>query len=165
MSMASYLYRIEKDGKDTICEIYDDEIHDKKYKKLYDTYKDLFVESSETLYNVEHILKDIESKYTVEMSDGEVYLDGYRVWVKELEEPILTPLNDIPTGEVKCYRLSATTVKGLNEPDKYKSHVYKNEHTYVVGKEEWDMVLKLFPKTDNIHKINYEDDLVIVNNY
>lgn len=165
MSLASYVYRIEKNGKDVICEIYDDEINDSYYKKLYDTYKDLFVESDEILYNVETIFNDITEKYTIEMSDSEVSLDGYRVWVKELESPIVTSLEDIPTVVAKCYTLSATMVNGINETDKYANHVYKNKHTYVVGKEEWDEVLKLFPTTHHLHNIKYEDDLIIFNSY
>lgn len=165
MSLASYVYRIEKSGKDVICEIYDDEINVSYYKKLYDTYKDLFVESDEILYNVENILNDIQEKYTLEMSDSEVSLEGYRIWVKELESPIITSLEDIPTVVVKCYTLSATMVNGINETDQYRNYVYKNKHTYVVGKEEWDEVLKLFPKKHHLHNIKYEDDLIIFNSY
>lgn len=165
MSLASYIYRIEKDGKDVICQIYDDEVNVSYYKKLYDTYKDLFVESDETLYNVENILNDIQEKYTLEMSDSEVSLDGYRVWVKELEGPIITSLEDIPTVVVKCYTLRATMVNGINETDLYSSYVYANSHTYVVGREEWDTVLNLFPKKHHLHNIKYEDDLIIFNSY
>lgn len=165
MSLASYVYRIEKDGKDVICEIYDDEINDSYYKKLYDTYKDLFVESEEILYDVENILNGIKEKYTLEMSDSEVSLDGYRVWVKELEGPIITSLEDIPTVVEKCYTLRATMVNGITEPDIYKSYVYANSHTYIVGKEEWDTVLNLFPRKHHLHNIKYEDNLVIFNSY
>lgn len=165
MSLASYVYKIEKDGEDVICEIFDDEINDVKYKKLYDTFKDFFVESEETLYNVRTILNDIESKYTLEMSDSEVYLDGYRVWVTELDEPIVTSLDDIPSVVGKCYTLSGTVVTGIYEPEKYKKYVYKNSHTYVVGQDEWDVVLKLFPKNHHLHKIHYADDLIIFNSY
>jgi hypothetical protein len=165
MSLASYVYRIEKDGKDVICEIYDDEINDSYYKKLYDTYKDLFVESEEILYDVENILNGIKEKYTLEMSDSEVSLDGYRVWVKELEGPIITSLEDIPTVVEKCYTLRATVVNGITEPDIYKSYVYANSHTYIVGKEEWDTVLNLFPRKHHLHNIKYEDNLVIFNSY
>jgi len=165
MSLASYVYRIEKDGKDVICEIYDDEINDSYYKKLYDTYKDLFVESEEILYDVENILNGIKEKYTLEMSDSEVSLDGYRVWVKELEGPIITSLEDIHTVVEKCYTLRATIVNGITEPDIYKSYVYANSHTYIVGKEEWDTVLNLFPRKHHLHNIKYEDNLVIFNSY
>jgi hypothetical protein len=56
-------------------------------------------------------------------------------------------------------------VNGITEPDIYKSYVYANSHTYIVGKEEWDTVLNLFPRKHHLHNIKYEDNLVIFNSY
>lgn len=165
MSFSSDVVKVGHTG-DKIAGFFESEISTLCYQSLYDKFKEYFIIEVSRWYDTSAILEELSKQYTISMTDYYVSEEGWRVWVQEKEEAIITPLSEIKSTEENYYTLHGETIMGLyNEPSRYKSWVYKNSKSYVVTPEEWAKALSYFSKKHNIHNIEMDDRIIIFNSF
>ena len=153
-----------KNGKDIIADFYDFELSSNNiYQHLLNNYKDLIEIEEEAVYDTTDIQKDIESKYTINMSDYYVS-DGWRVWVDGLDEPLVIPLSDIPFEIENRYTLKGDTCFGIDTLTTYYKQYVRDNNLYFIQLQEDTEVIKLLP--EKLHtKLKENPDYIIVNSY
>ena len=164
MSFAADVYKITAEG-DKIANFLESDLTDPNLKELLDTYRELFTVTEETVYDTLAVKEQLKKQYTIEMSGSYVHEDGWSVWVKEQDGPIVIPLSDIPSSIENNYVLHGTRIQCISsEPVKYNSWVRKNNLQYIINDSDWVTALSFFPKNSSIRKLE-NSDLVIVNSY
>lgn len=164
MSFTAHVYKIAADG-DKIANFLESDLTDTNLKELLDTYREFFTVTQETVYDTWAVRERLKKQYTVEMSDSYVHENGWSVWVKEQEKPIVIPLSDIPNSIENNYILHGECVMSIdNEPSKYNSWVRKNDLGYIISDSDWVTALSYFPKKHRIRTFN-TTGLVISNSY
>lgn len=162
MSFSADVVKVSRDGE-KIAGFFESELP--IFQALYDKFKDYFEVKIDRWYDTSAVFDEISKQYTITTTDYYVSEEGWRVWVKEKEGAILTPLSEIISTEEHYYILRAKTILGLyEEPSKYRSWVYKNSKSYVVTPEEWKKALSFFPKKHSIRSFA-NDDLIIFNSF
>jgi hypothetical protein len=161
MSFCAYIVKVDHSG-DKIAQLFESELAEQQ--ALYDAFKEYFVIKPETWYHTDDVRDKIAEQYTVSMSNYYVSEDGYKVWVQELDEPIVTPLSEIKSEVENLYTLYGITQSGIHESARYNSWVRKNNKQYIVTLDDWAKALSYFPKNHHIHE--YADKgFIIVNSY
>ena len=162
MSFCAYIVRVDYEGE-KIAKLFESEIP--AFQQLYDTFKEHFIVESENAYHIGDIIDEISKTHNISMTDYYVSEDGYNVWVDDQDEPINIPLDKIPQTHENTYTLFGTTVMSVyDEPEKYKSWIYKTGKSYIIDSKDWKKALSFFPKKHKIHE--YADKgLLIFNSF
>lgn len=164
MSFTADVYKISTDG-DIIANFLESDLDDPNFKELLDTYSEWFEITEETVYDTGSVKENLEKKYTIEMAGSYVHEGGWSVWVKEQNEPIVIPLNDIPSSIENNYVLRGNRIMCIdNEPTKYNNWVRKNELHCIINDADWVTTQSYFPKKHAIRNLKSEG-LVIKNSY